>query len=463
VNAPQESASGQLADWAAGLNSPDIPGEIRTRAKICMLDTIGVAIAGASSSAARFARALCIDGGTQGWSTALGSSQMFSAQAAAFVNGTAAHALDFDDNCYAGFVHGSAVVAPAALAVGQKTNATGASAITAFVAGVECEYAVGAASKNVLYDRGWWTTGVLGPIGASIAAARLLGLDADKTRAALGLAMVGAGGMKACFGTDAKALMSGRASEAGVLCAELAARGASGPAQAIEDRNGFINLFNAGEFDYSCLAVVGRQWYLQDPGTDIKRIPACLSSHAAVDALSTLVAERHLCIPDIEAIVCDVPPIVCTNLKYEKPHSPREAQFSMQFALAASLSFQTLSLAHLNDEILLDDGLRALMARITMISGPMWNDPGMRQSAPEGARIRLQMRDGSHFEAYRDKPYGSAAYPLTSMQVADKFLACVAPVLGDHRGRRLLDSLERLDSPILLRDIFLDADFSVSP
>ena len=252
---------------------------------------------------------------------------------------------------------------------------------------------------------------MLGPIGASIAAARLLGLDADKTRAALGLAMVGAGGMKACFGTDAKALMSGRASEAGVLCAELAARGASGPAQAIEDRNGFINLFNAGEFDYSCLAVVGRQWYLQDPGTDIKRIPACLSSHAAVDALSTLVAERHLCIPDIEAIVCDVPPIVCTNLKYEKPHSPREAQFSMQFALAASLSFQTLSLAHLNDEILLDDGLRALMARITMISGPMWNDPGMRQSAPEGARIRLQMRDGSHFEAYRDKPYRQCGLP----------------------------------------------------
>lgn len=462
MTAPQESASGQLADWAAGLKSQDIPAEIRARAKTCLLDTIGVAIAGARSDAARFARALCIEGGTQGWSTALGSSQLFSAQAAAFVNGTAAHALDFDDNCYAGFVHGSAVVAPAVLAVGQKTNATGANAITAFAAGVECEYALGAASKNVLYDRGWWTTGVFGPIGASIAAASLLGLDADKTRAALGLAMVGAGGMKACFGTDAKALMAGRASEAGVVCAELAARGASGPAQAIEDRNGFINLFNAGEFDYSCLAVIGKRWYLKSPGADIKRIPVCLSSHAAVDALSELMAERRLGFQDIEAIICDVPPIVCANLKYDKPRSPREAQFSMQFALAASLRFQTLSLTHLNDETIRDEGLCDLMARITMISGPIWNDPDLRQSAPEGARIRLQMRDGSHFEAYRDKAHGSAAHPLTPTQVADKFLACVAPALGDHRGRRLLDCLTRLDSPILLRDIFLDADFNVS-
>jgi 2-methylcitrate dehydratase PrpD len=155
------------------------------------MDTIGVSIAGAQSDAAGFARALCIEGGARGWSTVLGTSRTFSAQAAAFINGTAAHALDFDDNCYAGFVHGSAVVAPATLAVGQKMNATGADAVTAFVVGVECEYAVGAASMSALYDRGWWTTGVLGPIGSSMAAAHLLGLDATKTRAALGARLSG--------------------------------------------------------------------------------------------------------------------------------------------------------------------------------------------------------------------------------------------------------------------------------
>jgi 2-methylcitrate dehydratase PrpD len=463
VNTSEECASWRLADWASGLRQQDIPVEIRARANACLVDTIGVSIAGAQSDAAGFARALCIEGGARGWSTVLGTSRTFSAQAAAFVNGTAAHALDFDDNCYAGFVHGSAVVAPATLAVGQKMNATGADAVTAFIVGVECEYAVGAASMSALYDRGWWTTGVLGPIGSSMAAAHLLGLDATKTRAALGLALVGTGGMKACIGSDAKALMAGRACEAGVVCAELAARGASGPEHPIEDKNGFINLFNEGLFDYSSFAAMGKRWYLETPGVDVKRIPVCLSSHAAVDAMTDMMTEHQLSVSEIETIVCDVPPIVCANLKFHEPRTSREAQFSMPFAIAASLRFQMLSLAHLNDESLRDKELCALMARITMKSGPMWNDPDMRRSAPEGARVRLEMRDGSHFEAFRGKAHGSADHPLSPAQVADKFLVCVAPVLGDRRARKLLSDMEQLDSPVLLRDIFVDANFGVSP
>jgi hypothetical protein len=97
-----------------------------------------------------------------------------------------------------------------------------------------------------------------------------------------------------------------------------------------------------------------------------------------------------------------------------------------------------------------------------MKSGPMWNDPDMRRSAPEGARVRLEMRDGSHFEAFRGKAHGSADHPLSAAQVADKFLVCVAPVLGDRRARKLLSDIEQLDSPVLLRDIFVDANFGVS-
>jgi 2-methylcitrate dehydratase PrpD len=453
------SASARLSAWAAELHPRDIPSAIRRRAQTCLLDTIGVAIAGARGDAATFARAMCVEGGTQGWSTALGTNSLFSAQAAAFVNGTAAHALDFDDNCYAGFVHGSAVVAPAVLAVGQKVNATGAEAITAFAVAVECEYAIGAASQNVLYDQGWWTTGVLGPIGSSIAAARLLGLDSSRTHAALGLAMVSAGGMKACFGTDAKALMAGRASEAGVVCAELAARGASGPDRAIEDKNGFINLFNSGQFDHGALDGLGTHWYLESPGADIKRIPVCLSSHAAVDAVGELIAAHGIAVAQIESIVCDVPPIVQSNLKYDAPRTAREAQFSMPFAIAAPLWFGSLTLAQLNDQGLQDEGLRALMARVSMTTGPMWNDPQRRDSAPEGAHVCIQMRDGARIEAYCDKARGSAAHPLSPEQVADKFLVCAIPILGERRAAKLLANLQHLDSAVALRDVFLNIEF----
>ena len=452
----RERVSWRLADWAAGVSPRDIPARIRMRANTCLMDTIGVAIAGTRSGAASLARAVCLDGAAQGWSTAFGADRQVSAQAAAFINGTAAHALDFDDNCYAGFVHGSAVVAPAALAVGQKMNGMGADAITAFIVGVECEYAVGAATMNVLYDRGWWTTGVLGPIGSSMAAARLLGLDAARTHAALGLAVVNASGMKSCFGSDAKALMAGRASELGVVCAELAARGAIGPEHPFSDKNGFINLFNEGRFDDSGFAAMGEKWYMESPGVDIKRIPVCLSSHAAVDVTQELVSMHNLRVSEIQSIVCDVPPIVRANLKYDTPRTPREAQFSMPFALASSLLFQSLSLSLLNDETLENQALRALMARITMTSGPMWDSPDKHRSAPEGAEVRIQMRDGASFEAFRDKALGSAAHPLS-----DKFLACVAPVLGDRRAGILLSDIKQLDGPMLLRDIFRDANFGV--
>jgi 2-methylcitrate dehydratase PrpD len=451
-----ESVSGHLAHWGAGVNPHDIPAAVRARAKTCLMDTIGVAIAGSQSDAAGLARALCAEGGTRGSSTAFGTSRLFSAQAAAFANGTSAHAFDFDDNCYAGFVHGSAVIAPATLAMGEQTDASGADVITAFAVGSECEYAIGAASQNALYEHGWWTTGVLGPIGASMAAARLLRLDAAKTHAALGLALAGTGGMKACFGSDAKALLAGRASEAGVVCAELARRGASGPEHAIEDRNGFVNLFNDGIFDRSSVAAIGRHWYLQTPGVDIKRIPVCLSSHAAVDAVSDLVTTHRLDVTDIDTIVCDVPSIVRANLKYDRPRTVREAQFSMPFAIAASLRFRSLDLSCLNAESLRDEALAALMTRVSMRTGPMWDTPGMSVRAPEGAQVRLALHDGSHVQAFRDKARGSAADPLSAPQIEQKFLACVAPVLGERCAAGLLGRLERLDSPAPLRDLFPD-------
>src|SRR5690606_13432104 len=118
-----------------------------------------------------------------------GSGTTASAAAAAFCNAAAAHALDFDDNCYAGFVHGSAVIVPAAIAMAQTIDAKGSDLVTAIAVGAECEYAVGAAAGMALYQKGWWTTGLLGPIGAGVAAGHLLKLDAAQMRSCIGLAV----------------------------------------------------------------------------------------------------------------------------------------------------------------------------------------------------------------------------------------------------------------------------------
>jgi 2-methylcitrate dehydratase PrpD len=333
-------------------------------------------------------------------------------------------------------------------------DASGSELLTAFVVGSECEYAFGAATDNVLYDQGWWTTGVLGPIGASVAASRLLGLSSERTASAMSLAIAAAGGMKACFGTDAKALMAGRASEAGVVSALLAARGAVGPIDVVESRNGFAPLFNGGVFHADVLDALGQTWFLATPGVDIKRIPVCLSSHASVDAVMELVAAHAIDESDIESIVCDVPPIVSANLVYADPATPQQAQFSMQYAIATSLRCGTLSLAHLDAHFIGRGELRELMSRIRMHSGPMWNDAKLRTTAPEGASVTLTLRNGTSFSAFRGNPRGSSVDPLTRGELDHKFISCVSPGIGEDAAGALARRLGDLDTAIRVRNLF---------
>ncbi len=447
-------ATQRLACWASDLQGGAIPATVRAHAKTCLTDTIGVSIAGSQTRVGRIARAVGLQAGSHGWSTLFGANARVSEQTAAFVNGASAHALDFDDNCYAGVVHGSAVIAPAALAVAQKINASGKDLITAFVAGSECEYAIGAASKNVLYEQGWWTTGVLGPIGACVAASHLLKLDPEKTASALGLAITGAGGTKACFGTDGKALMAGRAAEAGVVCALLAAQGARGPVDAIESTKGFAALFNEGVFDLAAIDQLGSRWYMRDPGVDIKRIPVCLSSHAAVDALMHLVAVHNIRPDDIERIVCDVPPMVAGNLVYPQPETIQQSQFSMQYAIAVSLKFGNFTLEHLDEKLLKNRELASLMAKVQMRTGPLWDDAELRRSAPEGAEVHLHLRNGKFFQLFRGTARGSINWPLNDQEIGDKFLGCATPAMGGAPAASLLSSLDTLDGDSFVRDLF---------
>ena len=441
----QLTATQTMARWAYGLQHGDVPAAVRRAAQTGLIDTIGVAIAGSATRVGKLAAAAASNGAASGSSVVLGSGRLSSATAAAFINGVAAHALDFDDNCYAGVVHGSAVIAPAALAVAQHVGASGRELLTAFIAGAECEYAFGAATDNVLYEQGWWTTGVLGPIGASVAASRLLGLNAAQMTSALGLALAGTGGAKVCFGTDGKPLLAGRAAEAGVVSALLAAQGAAGPVDVVESTNGFTRLFNGGHFEGAVLERLGQIWFVQDPGVDIKRIPVCLSSHAAVDAVQHLAQTHGFAMPDIERIDCDVPGIVRKNLVYDLPETVQQSQFSMSFAMAVSLAVGTLKLEHLDAKWIADKTVKAFMPRVHMHTGPRWDDPVIRKSAPEGAHVVVSLSDGRRLDLFRATARGSVAYPLSQQELEGKFMDCTAPVLGLESARELLARLTTLD------------------
>lgn len=447
-----QTPSLHLSEWASGVSATAVPDHIRQIVKACVIDTVGVALAGARTPVAGLARHFAARNYPPGRSEIWGTNNRVSALAAAFCNGAAAHALDFDDNCYAGFVHGSAVIVPAAVAVAQETGATGAELVTAITAGAECEYAVGAAAGQSLYDKGWWTTGLLGPIGAGVAAGRLLKLDARQMRACIGLAVTGAGGAKTCFGNDGKALLAGQASESGVKWASLAANGASGSDEPFTPANGFAGLHNDGVFDTSALAGLGQSWRLESPGIDVKKFPICLSSHAAVDVVATIVAREGFSAEDVEDVLCDVPPIVVANLKYATPVTTREAQFSMEFAIAATLCFGEPGLGQLDMEALRSPAMQALMPRVRMVTGPMW-DAERCEAAPEGASVMIALKDGRRFSGYQSHALGTAVNPIPAAQLRAKFLRCVEPVLGEPATQRLLRALEDLDTDVPVRDL----------
>lgn len=455
-------AGPRMAQWVSELSPDRIPDAVRHAALSCVLDTVGVAVAGSITPPARAALALCAGVGAAR-STVLaalarpagtGAGIHATPPQAAFANATAAHALDFDDNCYAGFVHGSAVIVPALLACAQATGASGAQAITALVAGAECEYAVGAATHGLLYDLGWWTTGVLGPIGAAMAVCKLLDLDARRTAHALSLAVGMAAGTKSCFASDAKPLMAGKAAEAGVQAALLAQAGAHGPADPFGHEHGFAARYNQGRFDTAALHMPGDRWYLLDPGVDVKRIPVCLSSHAAVDALRALIRRHGFRAADVASVECDVPPVVAANLCHDVPDSPAQARFSMPYAIAMTLLEPDWGLDGLSANQLTRADLRAAMRGVRMRTGPSWNDPARRRDAPEGAIVRVELRDGTVLQGSRDKAVGSPGAPLSPAESTRKFLDCTVHVIGEPAAMRLLAQLRALDGPMPVQALF---------
>jgi 2-methylcitrate dehydratase PrpD len=363
-----DSISEKLGKWISSLHSTDIPEKVRLVAKNCAIDTIGVALGGLSEPVSFAARDYASTAYAVGQSTVMGSPRRLSAEGAAFANATAAHALDFDDNSYAGVVHGSAVIIPAALAAVEAAGGSGTDFIDAIVAGSEAEYAVAVAATNDLYIRGWWTTPIYGAVGAAAAAAKAMKLSAEQTAAAIGIAISGAGGLKACFGTDAKPLLTGQAARMGVFAASLAAKGASGPKEAFEKASGFASMFAGRRLDAAPIDRLGGNWLLLMPGVDVKKYPVCLSGAAAADAVLDLMNEHKLLPEDVLSVRCDVPPVVAANLVYDRPFVASEARFSLPFAVACMIMFKDITLAHLSSEILADPRLQARGSRARPMS-----------------------------------------------------------------------------------------------
>ena len=402
-----------------------IPEDVLKLAKRCLVDVCGVTLAGSKAESAKLLFATAAETYGIGNCDIVGTPHRMNAPGAAFANGAAAHALDFDDNCYAGIVHGSAVIFPAVLAMAQQRGEMGSKLLLGFVTGLEVEFAVAKALTNSIYDKGWWTTSVLGAIGSAAGAAKVAGFNREMTAHTLSLAAVGAGATRAVRGTTAKHYYCGRAAELGVVSAIAAKQGAIGPASVFEDRSGLAQVLNDGIFDPTEFEALGEDYGIINPGIDIKKYPVCYASHATADAVKEIMVADGLQANDIASLTCTVPPIVASNLTYPSPRTAAEAQFSLQFAIASIVLNGDITLKHLTTEVLSSAPIKRLMTKIIVKVGDI---PQQHRSSnlicPEWGYVELNTKCGAQKCCFVGSPVGSASRPLSNEMLKKKFNDC---------------------------------------
>lgn len=436
----------RLADYASAEAFARLPEATIAAARRAILDTVGVMLAGSGEETAARGRALIAHRRAGDEATVVGTPLRASVEDAALANGIASHALDYDDLNRSLSGHPSVPVLPAALALAEREHASGQALLTAFVVGVEIEAKLGRALNPAHYEAGWHATSTLGVFGAAAAAARLLGLPAERTAHALAVAASMASGIKANFGTDCKPLHVGHASRCGLEAALLAAAGFTGNPRALEHKHGFGATYGAGDAPAWDLAVssLGAPHELADPGIGVKRYPACASTHQALDATLDLIEAYAIDAGAVERAECGVSYMAPNQLIYDRAETGLQGKFSMPYCVAVSLLDRTVGLAQFADERVRRPDVQALMPKVRMFVHP---EQTTRASLPKRfSEVTLTLTDGRRLQSRVYAAKGQPENPLKDGELDAKFRDCAARALPGERIESLLAALRALET-----------------
>jgi 2-methylcitrate dehydratase PrpD len=435
------SAAPVLARFAAGLRYDDIPAAIRERARQCLVDAVACAMFGMTLPWSKILLAQQTGLDAKAGFLPLGSSQSLSAvREAALAWGAQAHAFELDSLVQPSVgVHPGATVALPALAVAQSRRASGRELLTAIVAGFEVLHRIGSATLHTPEKRGFHAPGVVGPFGAAIASGLLMGLPAERLTHALGVAGSLGGGLlafsKAGQGGMVKRLHMGRAAEAGVLAAQLAADGYEGPETVLDGAFGMLEAF-CDERDVARLtADLGSKW--QTDSLALKSFACHVTAHAPVHMLRALMRQHRFAGDDIAALTLRVSEKVLTHHASRKPKDIMQVQYSVPYTVALAAYRDPTDPASFSANVISAPEIRRLAE--TIILEPASKSDGGR--AVTG--IAVTLHDGRRLEDSAESFPGCSDKPFSADQLKHKFrvLAATSGVAVD----RLFDALNRID------------------
>jgi len=442
----------QVARFVAETTLDDVPEAVRHFAKRSILDGLGLAVAGSRSVAAGIARHVIAEYRCANHeASVLGTTEHLPARFAAFANGLAIHADDYDDTqlaaasdrVYGLLSHPTAPVLPAALALAERDDRSGAELLLAYLIGVEVTTKVAEAIDPRHYDQGFHSTATTGAIGAGAAASHSLGLDPVRTAIALGMAASQAAGLRENFGSMTKPFHAGRAAESGVFAGELAARGFTAAENILEAKRGFFQAAGGG---YDAAAINGRlghPWTFQEPGISIKPHPSGSLTHPGMGAFADLIVKHDLRPDQVRRITVGTNRHMPNALIHHQPRNGLQAKFSMEFCLAILLLERRARLAQFTDEVVNREDVQRLIRRIDFGVDPEAEAVGYNTMT---TIIRVELADGETLETRAAFGKGSPQNPMSDQELIDKFLDCLEwGGLHPGRGREIADRILHLD------------------
>jgi 2-methylcitrate dehydratase PrpD len=417
------SLTRDLGRFVADAAFARLPAEAIDVARIGFIDCIATMIAGAHDPAPQLLRRALQP--TDGEASLYFSGEKATAPEAAWINGTAGHALDYDDVASLRG-HPSTVLVPAIIAEGEALGTSGRDMLAAYVVGYETWAELAWRDPGHHHRKGWHPTGIFGPIGAAAACSSLRRPDAQRTAHALALAASQSSGIMANFGTMTKPFHAGRSAHSGLFAARLAEIGFTASADALEHPQGFLSAVSpAGEVDRETPARgLGEEWKIVKYRLGIKKYPPCYRTHRALDAMLQLLARRPLRPEEIEKITVSLSDTHALILRNNEPQTGLEAKFSIEFAMAAAVIARRAGLGEYNDGFVRRPEVQALMRKVSVETNRNY-DPEV-SGASVWDQVRIDLAGGGSIESEKvSRAKGHADRPLSEAELFEKFRGCL--------------------------------------
>lgn len=451
----EASLTSYVAEFSSAMQLENIPADVIELGRKSILDGLGLAVAGAKAESGKIITAYLQDlGGNMACCSVLGESLRVPARFAAFANGIAIHAHDYDDTqlamaesrVYGLLMHPTAPVLPAVLAIAERDRLSGTALTIAYHVGIEVCCKIAEAANPRHYESGFHTTGTCGVFGAAAGVINLLGLNLEDASAVLGLAGSQSGGLRENFGTMTKPFHAGRSAESAILAANLVQRGFSATRNILEAHRGFYNATCGGYDEAAIHNRLGSPWTFSKPGISIKPHPSGSLTHPAMSALLELIEAHDVQPAQVVKIRVGTNRHMPTTLLHHNPRSELQAKFSMQFSVAILVLRRRAGLTDYTDEVVNLPSVQDMMAKVDFYVNEEADAAGYDKMT---SIVEILLSNGKRLESRTDFGKGSPMNPMSWEEVVDKFSECAdyggLPVSAAREVVCMVENLERLD------------------